>query len=83
MVAIRVLKSLTAGAWQALARLVYARCDIAILDDSFSALDSKTGDQVISNLLGPKGWFRQKDTTVIWVTNEGKQESAWSLRDLS
>ncbi|KAH7164989.1 P-loop containing nucleoside triphosphate hydrolase protein [Fusarium sp. MPI-SDFR-AT-0072] len=42
----------------ALARAIYARCEIVLLDDSFSALDLKTERQVVSNLLGTRGHFQ-------------------------
>ncbi|PSR92117.1 P-loop containing nucleoside triphosphate hydrolase protein [Coniella lustricola] len=53
----------------ALARLVYTQCRIVVLDDSFCALDGKTEYQVIKNLLGPQGVFRQRNTTVVWISN--------------
>lgn len=56
---------------KALARLVYARCRIAILDDSFSALDSNTSSRVVQNLLGPSGLLRQDGRTVLWLSNNG------------
>ncbi|KAF6516220.1 hypothetical protein HZS61_003423 [Fusarium oxysporum f. sp. conglutinans] len=42
----------------ALARAIYARCEIVLLDDSFSALDHKTERQVISNLVETQGHFQ-------------------------
>ncbi|KAF3769045.1 putative ABC transporter [Cryphonectria parasitica EP155] len=56
----------------ALARLVYARCSVVILDDPFSALDGKTEMQVIENLLGPQGIFRREGTTVLWISNSAQ-----------
>ena len=56
---------------QALARAVYARCEIVLLDDSFSALDGKTENCIVNNLLGPGGLFRQMRTTVFLITNSG------------
>ncbi|KAK1995506.1 P-loop containing nucleoside triphosphate hydrolase protein [Colletotrichum falcatum] len=53
----------------ALARAVYARCEIVLLDDSFSALDARTESQIAVNLLGPAGFFRKMGTTVVLVTN--------------
>ncbi|KAL6862008.1 P-loop containing nucleoside triphosphate hydrolase protein [Trichoderma novae-zelandiae] len=53
----------------ALARAIYARCDIVILDDSFSALDGKTESRIVENLLGPNGHFRKMGTTVFLITN--------------
>jgi ATP-binding cassette subfamily C (CFTR/MRP) protein 1 len=51
--------------------MLYSRLRIIVLDDSFSALDSKTGGRVIQNLLGTDGALRQLGTTVIWISNNG------------
>ncbi|KAL9567628.1 hypothetical protein ACKAV7_008200 [Fusarium commune] len=56
----------------ALARAIYARCEIVLLDDSFSALDLKTERQVVSNLLGTRGHFRKAGATVILIANSSK-----------
>ncbi|KAG5797000.1 hypothetical protein H9Q69_003963 [Fusarium xylarioides] len=55
-----------------LARAVYARCEIVLLDDSFSALDHNTERQVASNLLGTQGHFRKIGATVILIANSSK-----------
>lgn len=52
----------------ALARAVYQRHDILVLDDPFSALDSRTQERVIVNLLGPGGLLRDSSTTVFLAT---------------
>lgn len=52
----------------ALARAVYSRCDIVVLDDSFSALDGKTQNQTIEYLLGREGILRKLGVTVIWIS---------------
>ncbi|MCJ1377074.1 hypothetical protein MMC17_000164 [Xylographa soralifera] len=52
-----------------LARCVYARPDIVLLDDTLSALDSRTERAVIDQLLGNSGLLRQLDTTVILITH--------------
>ncbi|KAJ9151860.1 Canalicular multispecific organic anion transporter 2 [Pleurostoma richardsiae] len=54
----------------ALARMVYARCSIAVLDDSFSALDQKTRTKAIMGLLGPDGLLKVSGMTVFWITND-------------
>lgn len=64
---------------KALARLVYTRCSIAILDDSFSALDSRTSSQVIQNLLGPGGLLRQDGRIILWLNNNGNLPSITHL----
>lgn len=61
---------------QALARALYARCEIVVLDDSFSALDGKTEIRIVENLLGPGGLLRQSGTTVFLITNSGKPETS-------
>ncbi|KZL84742.1 atp-binding cassette [Colletotrichum incanum] len=53
----------------AIARAVYARCEIVLLDDSFSALDGKTESRMVENLFGEGGHFRKTGTTVFLVTN--------------
>ncbi|RYO99624.1 hypothetical protein DL764_006765 [Monosporascus ibericus] len=44
----------------ALARAVYARADIYLLDDCLSAVDSHVGRHIIDNVLGPKGLLSSK-----------------------
>lgn len=51
----------------ALARAVYARADIYLLDDCLSAVDSHVGRHLIDNILGPKGLLSSK--TRILATN--------------
>jgi ABC-type multidrug transport system fused ATPase/permease subunit len=51
----------------ALARAVYARADIYLLDDCLSAVDSHVGRHIIDNVLGPKGLLASK--TRILATN--------------
>lgn len=53
----------------ALARAVYSRGEVIVLDDSFSALDKQTQDQIINNLLGPAGVLRKLGSTVVWISN--------------
>ena len=57
---------------KALARAVYARCDILVLDDPFSALDGGTEKHIVQNLLGQEGILRRMKTTVFLITNAGK-----------
>ena len=57
---------------QALARAIFHRCKMVVLDDPFSALDRKTRDQVAQNLLAPKGMFRQLNAAVFWITSSSK-----------
>ncbi|KAK1639348.1 P-loop containing nucleoside triphosphate hydrolase protein [Colletotrichum phormii] len=53
----------------ALARAIYARSEIVILDDSFSALDGKTESRVVESLFGSAGHFKKTGTTVFLVTH--------------
>ncbi|KAI9742905.1 MAG: hypothetical protein M1818_003634 [Claussenomyces sp. TS43310] len=57
----------------ALARALYARCEIIILDDSFSALDWKTESRILETLFGPRGLFKRTRTTVFLITNAIQQ----------
>jgi len=50
-----------------LARAVYARADIYLLDDVLSAVDQHVGRHIINNVLGPKGLLMGK--TRILATN--------------
>lgn len=60
---------------QALARAVFARCELVLLDDCFSALDGETERQVFANLLGPEGLFRKQGATVVLVGNSSESSS--------
>ncbi|KAK7730403.1 hypothetical protein SLS53_009022 [Cytospora paraplurivora] len=52
----------------ALARAVYSRLPLVLLDDSFSSLDSKTEKLVFSRTLGQSGLLRQLGCSVLLVT---------------
>jgi len=54
---------------QALARSVYSRNDVALLDDVMSALDAQTQEMIIRRLLSRDGILRQLGTTVILTTH--------------
>lgn len=66
-----------------LARAVYARADVYLLDDSLSAVDSHVGRHLIDNVLGPRGLLRSK--TRILATNSIpvllESNSIYMLRD--
>lgn len=53
----------------ALARAVYARASLVLLDDVFSALDSNTSQVVFSRLLGDTGILKRGDTTILLTTH--------------
>ncbi|RFN51788.1 ABC transporter, transmembrane domain, type 1 [Fusarium flagelliforme] len=52
-----------------LARLVYSRKRIAVLDDVCSGLDATTEQQIWNSLFGPTGLLTQQETTVVMATN--------------
>ncbi|TVY42741.1 ABC transporter [Lachnellula subtilissima] len=56
----------------ALARALFARCDIVLLDDTFSGLDGETEKSVFDNLFGPTGLFRRLKTTAVLASNSSK-----------
>jgi ATP-binding cassette subfamily C (CFTR/MRP) protein 1 len=60
---------LTLRLFKALARAVYARRQMVILDDVFSGMDAHTADAVVSHLLGPDGLLRKINATVIIATH--------------
>ncbi|KFY90590.1 hypothetical protein V498_05885 [Pseudogymnoascus sp. VKM F-4517 (FW-2822)] len=53
----------------ALARAIFARNDILIMDDPFSALDKTTRSLISARLMGPRGLLRRLGTTVIYATH--------------
>lgn len=63
---------------QALARAIYARCDVLVLDDPFSALDEKTESNVVQRLLGPQGILKKMGTTVFMITHAGTYHCPYS-----
>lgn len=50
-----------------LARAVYSRADVYLIDDCLSAVDQHVGRHLIDNVLGPRGLLKQK--TRILATN--------------
>ncbi|KAI9150479.1 ABC multidrug transporter B [Paramyrothecium foliicola] len=56
-----------------LARAVYARKDIIILDDVASGLDAHTENAVFHNLLGTNGILRRLNTTVVMTSSRSKR----------
>lgn len=59
----------------ALARAVYARKKLLLLDDIFSALDPKTKDKIIARLLGADGLLRKTKSTIVLITHESRTPS--------
>ncbi|OQE00437.1 hypothetical protein PENVUL_c052G02467 [Penicillium vulpinum] len=56
-----------------LARAVYLRKKLLLLDDIFSALDRKTKGTIIERLLGVDGLLRKIKSTIVLVTHEMEQ----------
>ncbi|KAJ0323560.1 hypothetical protein Brms1b_001440 [Colletotrichum noveboracense] len=54
----------------AIARALYARQELLLLDDVFSGLDPGTEEIVFGNLLGSNGLLRNNDTTVVLVSSD-------------
>ncbi|KAK3311692.1 P-loop containing nucleoside triphosphate hydrolase protein [Chaetomium strumarium] len=57
----------------ALARAVYARREIVILDDVLSGLDNSTENHVFHSLLGQHGILRELQSTVLLVSSSAKR----------
>ncbi|KAL2881878.1 hypothetical protein SGCOL_002614 [Colletotrichum sp. CLE4] len=57
----------------AIARALYARQELLLLDDVFSGLDSSTEDIVFNNLFGTSGLLRHTDTTVILASSDSRR----------
>lgn len=60
---------------KALARSVYSRNNLIVLDDVFSGLDNKTSRKVFQSLLGDNGLLRKSKTTVVLSTSNRKQSN--------
>jgi ABC-type multidrug transport system ATPase subunit len=58
---------------QALARAIYARKRILILDDVFSGLDAATENHIFCSLLGVTGLLREAGTTVVLASSSVKR----------
>ncbi|KAK4238509.1 hypothetical protein C8A03DRAFT_43740 [Achaetomium macrosporum] len=57
----------------ALARAVYGRREIVILDDVLSGLDNATENHVFHSLLGQQGILRELQSTVLLVSSSAKR----------
>lgn len=55
-----------------LARALYARKELVLLDDVLSALDGKTEEMIVQRLFGADGLFRKLGTTVVLVTHASR-----------
>ncbi|OHW98638.1 ABC multidrug transporter [Colletotrichum incanum] len=59
----------------AIARALYARQELLLLDDVFSGLDSGTEDIVFNSLFGSDGLLRNTDTTVVLASSDSRRLS--------
>ncbi|RDW86484.1 uncharacterized protein DSM5745_03126 [Aspergillus mulundensis] len=57
----------------ALARAIYSRAPIVVLDDPFNGLDGRTEGFVLEAVLGRRGLLRQGKTLVVWATSTAQQ----------
>jgi len=57
---------------QALARAVYNRKPITMLDDVLKGLDADTYAKCFEAILGPNGLLRRDNTAIILATHNGK-----------
>ncbi|GIC92891.1 uncharacterized protein Aud_009366 [Aspergillus udagawae] len=69
---IEVLIGIGLLASEALARALFARRDILLLDDTFSGLDGETEQAIFDNLFGVTGIIRRLRTTVVLVSNSSQ-----------
>jgi len=53
----------------ALARAIYTRAPIIILDDPFNGLDGRTETAILEAVLGVQGLLRKHKTLVVWATS--------------
>lgn len=60
-----------------MARALYARLSLIVLDDIFSALDPTTAAEIFSRLFGPDGLIKTLGGTVILATQSGSYFSKW------
>ncbi|GIJ90521.1 hypothetical protein Asppvi_009478 [Aspergillus pseudoviridinutans] len=58
--------------YNALARALFSKCDILLLDDTFSGLDGETEQIIFDNLFGVTGLTRRLETTVVLVCNSSQ-----------
>ncbi|CEJ57910.1 hypothetical protein PMG11_06587 [Penicillium brasilianum] len=59
----------------ALARGVYSRRPLLLLDDSLAGLDHLSEQHIVDRLLGPMGLLRQLGTTVVFASQTAKHQS--------
>ncbi|KAL4874710.1 P-loop containing nucleoside triphosphate hydrolase protein [Aspergillus karnatakaensis] len=57
----------------ALARAIYSKAPIMVLDDPFNGLDGRTEAAVLEAVVGRQGLLRQQRTLVVWATSSAQQ----------
>lgn len=57
-----------------MARALYSRCKLVLLDDTFSGLDSHAVELMAGRFFGPNGLFVRSQTTVIIATHSCKRQ---------
>lgn len=57
----------------ALARALYVKTKLVVLDDIFSGLDANTEDQISRRVFGRNGLLRKRNATTVLCTNSHKQ----------
>ena len=62
-----------------LARAVYLRSKVVLLDGVLSALDRQSAAAILKQLVGEGGLLRTLGTTVIMTTHSGKCQSLLTL----
>jgi ATP-binding cassette, subfamily C (CFTR/MRP), member 1 len=55
---------------KSLARAIYSRAEVLLLDNVFSGLDNTTKNYIFSRLLGPGGLLRNGSTAVVLTTHD-------------
>jgi ABC-type ATPase involved in cell division len=65
---------------KALARAVYSRLPVIILDDVTSGLDPTMVNFILTQLFSPQGHFRKSGTAVILATHNSKCGPLWQAR---
>lgn len=56
-----------------LARAVYRKADVYLLDDPLSAVDAHVGQHIFDKVIGPKGVLRDKVTIPAYMSNQPVQ----------
>lgn len=66
-----------------LARAVYRKADVYLLDDPLSAVDAHVGQHIFNKVIGPKGILRDKVTIIVKFTLHMEYGVIFSLLRIS